>query len=169
MLQDCNIGLDRPKCSSNFDSLSIESASLLSILKEEWFRILEIMAKSSSLVTPWWISYSICLQIFVKLPYFLWFLRSQLLASADSPFAYFRMVFSTCSTCHCLIGKLLCTKMNQILYSLITYNLLDCDFWDPTCSQFLKPSILLHTLSITALANCNATCSYVPKPLGRGS
>src|SRR5688500_11114235 len=107
--QLCMAGFGAVKCSSISDSLLMEPLSRLSAWLEDRVWIFEIEASISSLVTPCFMSYSICLHTFAMLPYFLWFLLSQLLASAERPLTYFRTVFCMCSTCHCLIGKLFCT------------------------------------------------------------
>jgi hypothetical protein len=98
------------KCSSTFPNLSIEPLLSRRLEKDESLRTFWNIAITCSLVTPCRTSYSICLQIFVRRPYFLWFLRSHPDASGDKPVTYFTTVFSICSTCHSIIGKLFCTK-----------------------------------------------------------
>src|SRR5919112_1573531 len=91
-------------------NLSIEPLPFLRVEKDGSFRIFSKRETTCSLVTPCLISYSICLQIFARLPYFLLFLFSHPDAFSDRPFTYFTTVFSMCSTCHSLIGKLFCNK-----------------------------------------------------------
>ena len=104
------------KCFSTFSNLSIEPSPFRRLEKDESLRTFWNIAITCSLVTPCRISYSICLQIIVRRPYFLWFLRSHPDAFGDKPVTYFTTVFSICSTCHSIIGKLFCIKKPQLLY-----------------------------------------------------
>ena len=105
------------KCCSTSANLSIEPLLFRRLEKDESLRTFWNIAITCSWVTPCRISYSICLQIFVRRPYFLWFLLSHPEAFGDKPVTYFTTIFSICSTCHSIIGKLFCTKKHCLPYN----------------------------------------------------
>ena len=119
----CILALGVIKWTSTSANLSIEPLPFQRSEKDEWLRTFGSIKVTCSLVTPCLISYSICLQVFVRLPYFLLFLFYQSEAFSDKPLTYFTIVFSICSTCHSLIGKLFCIKNAYYIYTELAYNL----------------------------------------------
>lgn len=114
------------------------------------------------MVTPCFMSYSICLHTFVMLPYFLWFLLSQLFASADRPLTYFSIVFCMCSTCHCLIGKLFCTKILTSISTLPSHiTALDLE------SLVLADSIVCSGQALAAVFTEHDHSSHFEQRFGR--
>ena len=101
---------------STSSNLCIEPLPFLKLEKDESLRTLENIEITCSVLTPCLMSYSICLQITARLPYFLWFLFSHPDAFSDRPLTYFTTVFSMCSTCHSLNGKLFCTNQKNLLF-----------------------------------------------------